>query len=246
MPVAESTIYTQLEQHGLHWDERPYRQSEHLEEYTHAIDLLKKTKNVFYCRCTRAQLKGQNNPHTEEPVYIGTCRNLALDSHESALRMRVPDQILTFDDQVLGSLRAHMAKDVGDIVLQRKDGLIAYQLACAIDESAMGITHVVRGADLISSTFRQIELMDALGLSVPAYAHLPLKLDENGRKLSKQNHAGPLKPSHASQNISEALKFLNQPLPEDSRAPVEELLAQAISQWSLDSVTKASHPFSDR
>ncbi len=246
MPVAESTIYTQLEQHGLHWDERPYKQSEHLDEYAHAIDLLKKTDAVFYCRCTKAQLKRQRDLPTEEPVYIGTCRNLALDSQESALRMRVPDQLLTFNDQVLGSLRAQLATDIGDFVIQRKDGIIGYQLACAIDENAMGITDVVRGADLISSTFRQIKLMDALGLSVPAYAHLPLKLDENGRKLSKQNHAEPLKANHASRNISEALKFLHQRLPEDPRAPVEELLDQAISRWSLDSVRKASHPFSDR
>lgn len=117
-------------------------------------------------------------------------------------------------------------------MVRRRDGLIAYQLACAVDESEMGITHVVRGADLVSSTFRQRELMLRLGLSLPAYAHLPVMLATDGRKLSKQNHAEPIDPARASDNLVTALKHLGQALPEQAhRWTPQELMSFAIENW---------------
>ena len=231
MPGAESTIYRQLEAHGLTWDGPADRQTKHIEAYHQAIENLGKSGLSYACACTRAELRRGPRNHAGEPLYAGTCRARDLTRTGHALRVRVPDAMAVFDDAQLGRMACELTRDVGDFVIQRKDGIVAYQLACAVDESRMGITEVVRGADLVSSTFRQILLMDLLGLARPNYRHLPVLLDGSGRKLSKQNHAAALDPERAGDNLVRALGHLGHACPrEAARWPAPDVIAFAIAQ----------------
>lgn len=232
-PGAERRILRQLEAHGLHWDERPRRQSEHLDEYADALDRLRQDGLLYACVCTRAQLQQQAAPGWEEPVYSGHCRNLHLAETNAALRVRVEGGTEQIEDRIRGTLSGEIDRDIGDFVLRRKDGQFAYQLACAVDEAAQSITDVVRGADLIPSTFKQAWLMRRLGVAVPRYAHLPLLADAGGLKLSKQNGATEIRTDQATRNMREALRLLGQALPSPSPTEdVAEILSWAIRHWS--------------
>lgn len=212
-PTAEARILSQLEAHSLQWDGAPRRQSEHVDSYREGLRHLLDQNLIYACRCTRAELAMRSLPGADEMVYAATCRDLALPMDRSALRLRVPDQTLTLIVAGVGSMERKLSSDIGDFIVRRRDGQIAYQLACAIDEAAQGITEVVRGSDLIGSSFRQVHLMRCLHLPAPNYRHLPLVLDRDGRKLSKQNHAEALSSNDASANLAWALKFLGQSLP---------------------------------
>jgi glutamyl-tRNA synthetase len=183
---------------GLDWDEGPdvggvagpYRQSERGDRYATAMQRLE----TFACTCTRRELREATlAPHGAEPVYPGTCREGAPHPERpSAVRWRVPAGIVQADDLVWGSLTQDLAADVGDFVLRRSDGAWAYQLACVVDDAAMGITHVLRGADLRESTPRQVALHRALGHAPPSWAHVPLVVGPDGEKLSKRHGAPDL------------------------------------------------------
>lgn len=239
MPGAESAIYKQLEAHGLLWDEPPRRQTEHVDEYRSALQTLIEHGEVYACRCTRAQLARSALPGPDEPVYAETCRNAALPLHGAALRIRTPDQDLRFHDGVRGVQSRNLRRDIGDWVVLRRDGVIAYQLACAVDEHAQRITEVVRGCDLLTSTFRQLYLMERLRLRAPRYRHMPLLVDAGGRKLSKQNRAVALDAAKAADNLLQCLEWLGQqPPPALRRAPVAEILAWATGRWNPSAVTR--------
>lgn len=240
VPGAESAILHQLEAHGMHWDEAPRRQSEQLESYEEALHQLQDQGRLYACRCTRAQLAKLSLLGPDGGVYAGTCRKLKLPMTHAALRIAVPEQTLVIEDVAAGPILRRLVPDVGDFIVRRRDGQIAYQLACAVDEGAQGITEVVRGADLLGSSFRQVHLMRCLGLPVPGYHHLPLVMDPLGRKLSKQNHAAPLQSERAADNLAWALKFLGQQLPEPiRRAAQPELLEHAIRHWRPPSFLNA-------
>ncbi|THD05312.1 tRNA glutamyl-Q(34) synthetase GluQRS [Panacagrimonas perspica] len=224
---ADAQILHQLDEHGLNWDGIPRRQSEHLAEYQDAVERLQKVGLLYACRCTRAQLaamipQGQDDP---EPIYPGTCRDAGLPDRDAALRFRVPS-----------------GSPISDFVVRRRDGAPAYQLACAVDEAAQGITDVVRGADLMSSGIRQQLLMQALGLPIPRYRHLPLVLDPSGRKLGKRNESRPLEAAEASANVAAALAVLGQAVPvEAQRLPVSDLTRAAIDRWRPDQIPSTPH-----
>lgn len=189
---AEARIEEDLRWLGLGWDEGPFRQSERSARYVEAIDRLAALGLVYPCDCSRAEIaRVASAPHPgEELVYPGTCR--ALDpgrpmKRAPALRVRVPDEVVEYDDAVAGHVTQHLGPDVGDFVLQRGDGVFAYQLAVVVDDAAMGITDVVRGADLIGSTPRQIWLARALGAHVPRFAHVPLVVAPDGARLEKRS-----------------------------------------------------------
>ena len=190
---------------GLAWDEggsaggpdAPYFQSQRTALYEAALARLRGMGLVYPCFCTRAQLHAASAPHREDglTVYPGTCRDLTPEEiarreasgRRGALRLRVPEETVTFTDGHLGELTEYLPTDCGDFLLRRSDGLFAYQLAVVVDDAAMGITEVVRGADLLSSTPRQLLLYELLGWEAPEFFHFPLLLSPDGRRLSKRD-----------------------------------------------------------
>ena len=189
---------------GLDWDEGPgaggpdgpYYQSERTALYQAALDRLADMGLVYPCFCTRAELHAASAPHREDGqvVYAGTCRRLtAAEAAERArvrppaLRLRTPEEEIAFTDGHMGAYRENLARDCGDFLLRRSDGMFAYQLAVVVDDAAMGITEVARGADLLASTPRQLLLYRLLGLTAPSFFHFPLLLAPDGRRLSKRD-----------------------------------------------------------
>ena len=189
---------------GLSWDQGPltggpdmsYFQSQRTDFYQAALEKLEALNLVYPCFCTRAELHAASAPHPEDglTIYAGTCRNLTFDERAErakrrspALRLRVPAQTWSFIDGHMGPCRQRLERDCGDFLLRRSDGIFAYQLAVVVDDAAMGITEVVRGADLLSSTPRQLFLYHLLELTPPKFYHLPLLLAPDGRRLSKRN-----------------------------------------------------------
>lgn len=236
MPGAEAAILRQLEGHGLLWDESPRRQSEHLEAYAAALETLATRDLLFDCSCTRAVLAASSLPGPDGSVYAGACRSGRISGapmSRHALRLRVPIETLRLDDGWQGPTQRDLGADVGDFVVRRADGQYAYQLACAVDEAAQAITEVVRGADLLGSTFRQLVVMRSLGIRPPAYRHLPVLVDANGDKLSKQNHAAPLRNVDAADNLYRCLQWLNQNPPAAlGRGSAHSALSWAIAHWA--------------
>ena len=204
-PSAEASILHQLESHALHWDESPRRQTEHRADYQNALDRLIAGGDVYACDCSRAELGQRSLPGPDGLIYDGRCRSRALDLNldqgVQALRLRMPDQELQFQDAGQGMQRRQLLTDIGDFVIRRRDGVFAYQLACAVDEHDQGITEVVRGADLLSSTFMQLHLMQILGLRAPRYHHIAVLTDSSQKKLSKQNHALAVRIEDAPANL---------------------------------------------
>ena len=196
-PQYTSLLLDDLQWLGLTWDRGPFFQSERTELYQEALLKLKQQELLYPCFCSRADLHAAQAPHASDGTYVyaGTCRNLSQSEREElsahkipATRMQVPNAIYTFEDRVYGPTSQNLAESCGDFIVQRADEVFAYQLAVVVDDADMGVTEVVRGSDLLSSTPRQLYLQDVLGLSHPIYAHLPLLVAPDGRRLSKRNH----------------------------------------------------------
>ena len=236
-PGAERTIMAALEHYGFEWDDAVVRQSERAGLYEAAVERLRRRGEVYACACTRRELASAPLGAGGERIYPGTCRDGVPPGRAAraarAWRLRVNDARIEWRDRLQGAQTQHLARDVGDFVVQRADGLFAYQLAVVVDDAAQGITDVVRGADLIASTARQIFLQRCLGLPTPSYLHVPIALDAGGEKLSKQTRAAPL-PAAAMPALVAAWRFLEQPLPSGSRAPatVAEFWQWAVPAWN--------------
>lgn len=228
------TILRQLEAHGLYWDAAPRLQSRHIDEYEAAYEQLIARGLLYGCSCTRAQLAQTSRNSIDGPVYAGTCRDRRIDLPGLARRLRVESIELEIDAPCQGRMRRQLDIDIGDFIVRRADGQIAYQLACAADEQAQGITEVVRGADLIGSSFKQRHLQQLLDLPQPAYVHIPVLLDRQGHKLSKQNHAESIDARSAADNLFDGLHHLGQHPPAWLRqARAAEILQWAIAAWNL-------------
>jgi glutamyl-tRNA synthetase len=191
VPSSQARIEADLRWLGLDWDEGPLRQSERVEAYRRAVAVLAERKLVYPCDCSRADIgRIASAPHAgEEVVYPGQCRELDPArpmKRAPALRLRVPDEEVVYEDAVRGRVKQNLAREVGDFIVQRGDGVFAYQLAVVVDDVEMGITDVVRGADLASSTPRQIWLARMLGATAPRYAHVPLVVARDGGRLEKR------------------------------------------------------------
>ncbi len=236
-PGATDTILKQLEHHGLDWHGTPRYQSHHLDEYQSALESFIAQDALYACGCTRNSLQLNARPGPDDLVYPGTCCKLGLPPERHALRLRVIADSITLQDPWQGTICRNTTHDIGDFILRRSDGQIAYQLACVIDEHAQGITEVVRGADLIGSSLRQLYLLQRLQLPTPAYRHLPVIASTDGRKLSKQNHAAALNPATASENLWHCLLWLGQaPEPDLRYARPAELLSWAEAHWQPSKV----------
>jgi glutamyl-tRNA synthetase len=223
-PGATARMLADLRWLGIDWDEGPdvggpfgpYYQSERQALYADALATLRSQGLLYPCYCSRAELARLASapaPGEDAPRYPGTCRALSakeLQQHERAgrrpaWRVRLPEDILHFTDMLAGPQMQDVAATVGDIIVQRSDGIIAYQLAVVVDDGWMGITQVVRGADLLASTPRQILLGRLLGWPQPTYAHVPLLTDATGAKLSKRERATGLDPLRAAGMAPEAV-----------------------------------------
>ena len=192
VPDAADAILRTLEGFGFEWDGEVWRQSRRGEAYRDALAYLQTAGHVYPCGCSRSEIAAVASQKSIDGgfLYPGTCRSgLAAGRTACAWRLRVPDREWRFSDRVQGEVRQNLARDTGDFVLLRADGLFAYQLAVVVDDAAQGINAVVRGADLIDSVARQIWLQQCLGFPAPSYAHLPVVVNAAGEKLSKQTRA---------------------------------------------------------
>ena len=228
VPGAADEILFALDKLGLHWDEEIVWQSRRVEAYRAAVERLRDQGQVFDCACSRKEiLMSAPHPGEEGPVYPGTCRpGLPAGRKPRALRIIVPDRQICFTDGVFGPMQQILSEAVGDFVLRRADGMFAYQLAVVVDDAASHINQVVRGADLLSSTPRQIFLHACLGSPVPEYIHLPLLTDRQGEKISKRHGVVSFDPKvNPSALIVRALSLLGQIVPEEigKSAPAEVL-----------------------
>ncbi|ARP84815.1 tRNA glutamyl-Q(34) synthetase GluQRS [Bordetella genomosp. 9] len=243
VPGADRVIMKQLRTLGLQWDGEVLWQSARDAVYRQAFDTLLARGLVYGCACTRREII-ENHAAMEaargtqqvlldgERPYVGTCRNgLPPGRHARAWRLRVPEGIERFTDRWFGSQQQDVARAVGDFVLKRADGMWAYQLAVVVDDAAQGVTDVVRGADLLSSTARQRVLARLLGATPPRVMHVPLVLDPaTGLKLSKQNHAPALDLSRPLETLGQAWRALGF-APIEARTP-QGFLAEATRQWA--------------
>lgn len=220
-PGASDAILRSLEAHGLTWHSTVMYQSQRNEAYQQAIDTLADRDQLFWCRCSRKQLAGYS-------VYPGTCRACRQPRPDAAIRFQTPDVDDAFADLFQGPQQTSLAREYGDVVIRRRDGLFAYQLAVVVDDCDQGMTDIVRGIDLLSSTFWQRALYRALGQECPNYAHFPV-LVHAGQKLSKQNCAPALDDHQAVANLMQLWPWLGLTIQRDTP---ERMLAEAVNQWS--------------
>lgn len=238
VPGAADAILRALERCELFWDDPVLYQSQRTEAYRVALECLSSTGLAYPCTCSRRELATNPRSGDGSPIYPGHCRaGVRQPTRPRAIRLRTTDTPLVFRDAVQGERRQRLATEVGDFVVCRADGLFAYQLAVVVDDAAQGITQVVRGSDLLDSTPRQIYLQRLLGAPTPEYAHLPVVVDRQGRKLSKQTRAPPLDPRDPAPALWAALRFLGQNPPADlRREPPSTILAWARVHWQLERV----------
>jgi len=245
-------ILAQLQACGLVWDEEVIWQSKRLKTYQSALERLYSDRQIYPCTCSRQQItnalsaQGKLRARNQEQVYPGTCRHghvwqAQLPSSSSAAAWRLalkPDQAICFTDAELGRQEQDLNEEVGDFVLRRADGIIAYQLAVVVDDAHQGITHIVRGADLLNNTARQIYLQRLLAYPRPQYRHLPLVLDPHGEKLSKQTHATEINTA----NDAAALQALQAAALHLGLSDLGGGQDQTVAEWLL----RATHAWNDR
>lgn len=226
---AMDTILATLAAYGLEWDGPVITQSDRDDAYQAALNQLRAAGQVFFCNCPRKRVAGR--------VYDGHCRGNTEAGR--SIRVRVEDRVMVLDDATQGRGQWDLARAIGDFIIRRGDGLFAYQLAVVVDDAEQGITHIVRGADLIDSTPRQQYLQSLLNLPKPAYRHIPVVASEPGKKLSKQHFAPAIPAEYDGACFRQALAFLGQSPPEAvARVPRDEALAWALRNWQADRVPR--------
>ena len=232
--TADDILRT-LEALGFQWDGPVLRQSQRKARYRDVLNALSSGGLVYPCACTRRELADSAVAEDGAALYPGTCR-LGLPAGKSARawRLRVGDADIAFEDALQGRRAQNLARQVGDFILLRADGYFAYQLAVVVDDADQGVTHVVRGADLLDSTPRQIYLQQCLRWPTPAYAHLPIAVNRDGEKLSKQTRAPTIDIARSAEQLVAALRFLGQtPPPDLATASVADVWTWARAEWRL-------------
>jgi len=231
VPGADREILAQLAAFGLAHDGEVAWQSRRKALYEEALARLASRGLVYRCRCSRREIADSATAGPDGLVYPGTCRALALDAQApGADRVRAEGETIELEDRVQGRVVQDVAGEIGDFVLKRRDGLHAYQLAVVVDDALQGVTDVVRGADLLASTPRQVLLQRRLGYPTPRYLHFPVATGEHGEKLSKQHRAAAVDAGRASESLNAALEFLGQENVA-GRDP-SAVLAKAALQWN--------------
>ena len=233
VPGAQAVILATLESYGFEWEGELVRQSERHEAYGAVLDRLFQQGLAYACTCSRKQLENYQG------VYPGFCRDAGHAQQDAAIRLRVPELEYAFIDRVQGEFRQHLGREVGDFVIRRRDGLYAYQLAVVLDDAWQGITDVVRGADLLDSTPRQLYLQELLGLSQPRYLHVPLIIQPDGHKLGKSYRSPPLATEQAAPLLVRALRALGQSPPTElTGAHPRQVLAWGIAHWEAKRIPR--------
>ena len=223
---SEGSILATLAAFGFEWPKPPWRQSHRLERYEQAVATLQRRIPLFRCQCSRRQLAAEG-----EACCVGECRTLHCEPRDSSLRADLSVlEAATVRDRSLGEVRFDPAVH-RDVVVRRRDGVFAYQLAVVVDDAEQGVTDVVRGADLLDSTPWQLGLLQALGQPPPRYLHLPLVVEADGQKLAKSRRSVRIDSHNAAQTLRDALKLLKQPSPPSQICDPRELLSTAAAQW---------------
>ena len=233
---AAQSILDTLVAYGFRWDGNVVYQSQQTSLYEEAFNQLNIKGLIYPCTCSRKEIADSSSQHgVEGVIYPGTCLKQAIKPNTPvAWRVKTQDFVGEFKDVIQGELRQNLSTEIGDFVIKRADGLFAYQLAVVVDDALQGVTHVVRGADLLLSTARQIYLKRLLGLPDTNYAHIPIVKNAAGEKLSKQTLAPALKGDEAKQQLIQALTFLNQSPPDTlSKASLDDIWQWAISNWQI-------------
>jgi glutamyl-Q tRNA(Asp) synthetase len=234
---SADAIVRALERLGFEWNESIVRQSARTALYETALEHLLARGMAYPCSCSRSEILAAVDSATgDELRYPGWCRDgVRAPERRVAYRFRTPAGLLSFDDRIQGPIAVDVSAEIGDFVVRRRDELFAYQLAVVVDDAAQGITHVVRGADLLESTPRQILLQRSLALPTPTYAHLPVATDSHGVKLSKSAGAAAVDLDHPGRELWRALQFLRQGPPAELReADPATLWNWAMGQWRLE------------
>ena len=240
VPGAADNILRTLERFGLNWDEEVIYQSQRSLAYDTALHQLQALNAVYPCACTRKEVADSAMQGIDGQIYPGTCRSgIPVGREGRSWRVRTNKQTIEFTDALQGTISQHLETEIGDFVAKRADGLFAYQLAVVVDDAHQGITHVVRGCDLLASTPRQIYLQHLLNFTSPCYLHLPVAINAQGEKLSKQTLAPALSHSTPATTLMQALKFLLQSPPEAlSDYDITTILDWAVSNWNTDVIYK--------
>lgn len=240
LPGASDGILRTLERFGFEWDGPVSYQSRRTVIYQAALDALQVKGAVYPCACSRRTIAALQADPSAKPVYPGTCRTgLGAGKSPRLLRINTRGAVIRFEDRLQGACHYDLEAEVGDFVVLRADGLFAYQLATGIDDAEQGITEVVRGCDLLGSTPQQIHVQRCLGLDSPSYCHLPVAVNSDGQKLSKQNLAPPLDAGRAPAQLWQALTFLGQnPPAELARASLHTLWQWAFAHWQTDKIDR--------
>ncbi len=228
---AVEHILRSLEYYGLYWDDEVSYQSQRISYYQQALDILQQKQLIFWCTCSRSQLA-----QTGSAIYTGHCRTQQQFRANAAARLAVPQPsfLIHFNDGVFGSQYEDISQTVGDFPLYRRDGIFTYQLAVVVDDALQGVTHIVRGADLLDNTARQIYLQRCLNYQTPSYSHIPLIVTAKGEKLSKQTGATALAFSNPSPILWQLLVLLGQNPPKSLQSnSKEDILDWAINNWDL-------------
>lgn len=241
MRGAKSHILHTLEAFGFEWDGEVAYQSHRYALYEETLCRLQTAGLVYPCHCSRKDWQAGARRGADGFVYNGRCRHPgqrpAPQGKQPAWRIRVPDRIIGFSDGIVGGYAQNLARDIGDFVLLRADGYWAYQLAVVADDAEQGVTHIVRGQDLLVSTPRQIYLQQCLGVPTPQYAHLPLLTNAQGQKWSKQTLAPALDLNRREQLLRQVFRYLKLPEAPETDRPAE-LLDWAVAHWDMDKVPK--------
>ena len=234
---AESQLLADLSSFGMSADEPPVRQSERKPLYAAALDQLIESGACYRCVCSRKSIAALARYGIEGPIYPGTCLvdppplNIA-----AAWRLKTEDVTINFEDRIYGPIIQDLGRDIGDFIVRRIDGFTAYQLAVVVDDQTQGITSVVRGADLLWSTPRQIFIQRLLGYKTPRYAHVPLVYDQSGKKLSKRDTVHPIDPTRPVEGLTAAWRHLDQIEPPNELHDSAAFWEWAIPHWQIGNI----------
>ncbi|WP_313462316.1 tRNA glutamyl-Q(34) synthetase GluQRS [Pseudomonas nitroreducens] len=232
MPGAQAAILETLKRYGFEWDGPVERQSDRHAAYSAQVEQWLRSGLAYACTCSRKQLEGSNG------IYPGTCRDAQHDWHgDVAIRIRVPELDYRFTDRLQGEFHQHLGREVGDFIIRRRDGLFAYQLAVVLDDAWQGVTDIVRGADLLDNTPRQLYLQELLGIAAPRYLHVPLIIQPDGHKLGKSYRSPPLEAEQAAPLLVRALKALGQNPPAGlAQSAPGDVLTWGIRHWNAEAI----------